>query len=146
MEVLALIDKVKNYNGKATKKVKATEPLSEYSGKTPKELKAMLRSMLMARRMEREEKLLLRKGYNRFFIGCGGKEMCDVVFAEYLRPDDPFFGYYRNKAFDVHRGVPLEWKMLEAIGDPRSPNKGLQIPSHPAYQEYAIIPQSSPPG
>ncbi len=146
MEVLALIDKVKNYNGKTTKKVKANEPLSEYSGKTPKELKAMLRSMLMARRMEREEKLLLRKGYNRFFIGCGGKEMCDIVFAEYLRPDDPFFGYYRNKAFDVHRGVPLEWKMLEAIGDPRSPNKGLQIPSHPAYQEYAIIPQSSPTG
>jgi 2-oxoisovalerate dehydrogenase E1 component len=146
LEVLALIDKVKSYNGKGTKKVKLNEPLKEYGGKTPDDLKRMLRSMLMARRIEREEKLLLRKGYNRFFIGCGGKELCDVTFAELLRKDDPFHGYYRNKAFDVHRGVPLKWKMLEAIGDAKSHNKGMQIPSHPAYDEFAIIPQSSPTG
>lgn len=146
MEVLELIDKVKNYNGKTNKKAKANEPLNEYFGKTPKELKNMLRSMLMARRIEREEKLLLRKGYNRFFIGCGGKELADVVFAEYLNDQDPFLGYYRNKAFDMHRNVPIEWKMLEAIGDARSQTKGVQIPSHSGYDEYAILAQTSPTG
>ena len=146
MEVLALLDKIKTYNGKSTKKVKLNEPLKEYGGKTAEDLKRMLRSMLMGRRVEREEKLLLRKGYNRFFIGCGGKELCDVTFAEFLRKDDPFNGYYRNKTFDLHRGVPLEWKMLEAIGDIRSHNGGMQIPSHPGYNDYAIIPQSSPTG
>ena len=36
--------------------------------------------------------------------------------------------------------------MLEAIGDPKSPNKGQQIPAHPGYPDLSIIPQSSPTG
>lgn len=146
MEVLALIDKIKKYDGKLPSRVKENQPLEGYSGKTPAELKRMLRTMLTARRVEREEKLLLRKGYNRFFIGCGGKELIDVAFADNLRPNDPFAGYYRNKAFDLHRGSSLWNKMLEAIGDTRSPNRGQQIPAHPGYPEFAIIPQASPTG
>ncbi|MBK7141582.1 MAG: hypothetical protein IPH75_05840 [bacterium] len=147
MEVLALIDKIKNYDGKVpSKKHRENEPLEAYSGKTPAELRQMLRSMLTARRVEREEKLLLRKGYNRFFIGCGGKELMDVAFASNLRPNDPFLGYYRNKAFDIHRGSTLWDKMLEAIGDSRSRNKGQQIPAHPGYPDMAILPQASPTG
>ncbi|MEW6051421.1 MAG: thiamine pyrophosphate-dependent enzyme [Candidatus Zixiibacteriota bacterium] len=146
MEVLALIDKLKHYDGKLPSRAKDNQPLEGYSGKTPAELKRMLRTMLTARRVEREEKLLLRKGYNRFFIGCGGKELMDVAFAENLRPNDPFVGYYRNKAFDIHRGSSLWDKMLEAIGDYRAPNKGQQIPAHPGYPDLAIIPQASPTG
>ncbi len=156
MEVLALLDKVKSYDGKVGSRPKDDEPLEAYGGKTPEQLKFMLRSMLTARRIEREEKLLLRKGYNRFFIGCGGKELIDCIFVEALRKDDPFLGYYRNKTFDVHRArffkQPvdgrdiLEVKMLEAIGDPKSPNKGQQIPAHPGYPELSVIPQSSPTG
>lgn len=146
MDIINIIDQVQEKEVKVKAKPKASDKLEEYSGKTPKELKGMLYTMLKARRIEREEKLLLRKGYNRFFIGCGGKELIDVAFAENLRKDDPWAGYYRNKAFDLHRGTPLEWKMLEAIGDSRGPNKGQQIPAHPGYPEYAIIPQSSPTG
>ena len=147
MEVLALIDKIKNYDGKVpSKKHRENEPLEGDSGKTPAERRQMLRSMLTARRVEREEKLLLRKGYNRFFIGCGGKELMDVAFASNLRPNDPFLGYYRNKAFDIHRGSTLWDKMLEAIGDSRSRNKGQQIPAHPGYPDMAILPQASPTG
>jgi 2-oxoisovalerate dehydrogenase E1 component len=147
LEVLSLIEKIKNYDGKTpAKKHRDNEPLEAYSGKTPAELKQMLRSMLTARRVEREEKLLLRKGYNRFFIGCGGKELMDVAFASNLRPNDPFLGYYRNKAFDIHRGSTLWDKMLEAIGDSRSRNKGQQIPAHPGYPDMAILPQASPTG
>lgn len=146
METLALIDKIKNYDGKVPSKLKPNEPLAAYSGKTPAELRRMLRTMLAARRVEREEKLLLRKGYNRFFIGCGGKELMDVTLAEFSTNTDPFNGYYRNKAFDMHRGVGLWDKMLDAIGDTRSKNGGQQIPSHPGYPEFGIIPQSSPTG
>ncbi len=147
MEVLALIDQVRNADGKkAKKKVKESEPLEEYSGKTPKQLKGMLRSMLLARRIEREEKLLLRKGYNRFFIGCGGKELMDVCLAEAMRKDDPWVGYYRNKAFDMHRGASVREKMLEAIGDARGQCGGMQIPAHPSYPQFAVLPQASPTG
>jgi 2-oxoisovalerate dehydrogenase E1 component len=146
LEVVALIDKVRKYDGKRPSKLKDNQALEAYSGKTPAQLRAMMKTMLTARRVEREEKLLLRKGYNRFFIGCGGKELADVCFAEELRPTDPFVGYYRNKAFDIHRGSTLWDKMLEAIGDPRAINKGQQIPAHPGYPHLSIITQSSPTG
>lgn len=146
MEVVALIDKISSYDGKLPKKLDPNKPLEAYSGKTPAELRGMVKTMLTARRVEREEKLLLRKGYNRFFIGCGGKELIDVVLCENSRPDDPFLGYYRNKAFDLHRGCTIRTKMLEAIGDPKSPNKGQQIPAHPGYPEFSILPQASPTG
>lgn len=103
--------------------------------------------MLMARRIEMEEKLLLRKGHCRFVIGCGGKELIDVVGAQFLKPKDPFFGYYRNKAFDMHRGASLDEKMKEAIGDRRGQAVGGMIqPSHSAYPEMEILPQASPTG
>lgn len=146
MEVVALLDKVTSYEGKLPKKLKDDQPLDAYGGKTPQELKKMLKVMLTARRVEREEKLLLRKGYNRFFIGCGGKELIDVVLADAVRPTDPMVGYYRNKAFDLFRGSTLRWKMLEAIGDPKAPNKGQQIPAHPGYPDLNILPQASPTG
>lgn len=121
--------------------------MSAYSGLKPSELKKLYYSMLLARRIEREEKLLLRKGHCRFVIGCGGKEMIDVVAAHLLRPKDPFFGYYRNKAFDIHRGVSVEEKMKEAIGDRRGRAVGGMIqPSHSAYSELEILPQASPTG
>ncbi len=146
MEVIALIDKIRKHDGDLPKKVKANKGLEEYAGKTPDELRNMLKVMLTARRVEREEKLLLRKGYNRFFIGCGGKELIDVALASNLRNNDPFLGYYRNKAFDIFRGSTLKDKMLEAIGDPKSRNKGQQIPAHPGYPDMSIIPQASPTG
>ncbi|UCD64061.1 MAG: hypothetical protein JSW34_01120 [Candidatus Zixiibacteriota bacterium] len=146
MDVLAIIDKVEEFQPKVKTRPKDNEPLEAYSGKTPAELRGMLYTMLKARRVEREEKLLLRKGYNRFFIGCGGKELIDVCFAQTLRKNDPWVGYYRNKAFDLHRGSTLTDKMLEAIGDARGPNKGQQIPAHPGYPDLAVLPQSSPTG
>ncbi len=36
--------------------------------------------------------------------------------------------------------------MLEAIGDARGRNKGMQIPAHPGYPDLSILPQSSPTG
>ena len=150
METLALIDEVKSYDVKSKKKKAPAKNirLAEYANLTPADLKNMLKSMFLARRIEREEKLLLRRGYNRFFIGCGGKEVADVVAAQFLRPMDPFVGYYRNKTFDMHRNQDLIFqKMLEAMGDARARSSGgMSIPAHPAHPELAILPQGSPVG
>jgi 2-oxoisovalerate dehydrogenase E1 component len=103
--------------------------------------------MVLARRIELEEKILLRKGICRFFIGCGGKELIDVVAAQALEPTDPFVGYYRNKAFDLYRGVTIEQKIREAIGDRKSTSTGGMLqPSHSSYPELGILPQASPTG
>lgn len=147
MEIVALTEKLRNYTGQAGRAVKDDAALAAYNGLRPADLRKMYYSMLLARRIEREEKLLLRKGHCRFFLGCGGKELIDVVAAQYLRPNDPFFGYYRNKAFDMHRGVSIEEKMKEAIGDLRGKAVGGMIqPSHSAYRELEILPQASPTG
>ncbi|MEE8577789.1 MAG: thiamine pyrophosphate-dependent enzyme, partial [candidate division Zixibacteria bacterium] len=146
MEVISLIDQIRKQDSASKSKPAPDKPLADYYGLTVKQLQSMMRSMLTARRIEREEKLLLRKGHNRFFIGCGGKELIDVCFAEKLRENDPFLGYYRNKAFDIHRGSSLTDKMLEAIGDANGPNRGMQIPAHPGYPDLHIIPQASPTG
>ena len=123
------------------------DPLSRYCGTSLDELKRIYRIMVLARRIELEEKILLRKGLCRFFIGCGGKELIDVVAAQMLRPDDPFIGYYRNKAFDLFRGVSIEEKIYEAIGDRRGKATGGMLqPSHSSYPELAILPQASPTG
>jgi TPP-dependent pyruvate/acetoin dehydrogenase alpha subunit len=55
--------------------------LSGYGGLEKDALERMYRSMVLARRIELEEKILLRKGHAKFFIGCGGKELIDVVAA-----------------------------------------------------------------
>jgi len=154
VEIVALTDKLRNYKGKKGAAIKGDKPLKEYHGLKPSELRDMYHSMLLARRIEREEKLLLRKGYCRFFIGCGGKEMIDCVAVHWLRPKDPFTGYYRNKGFDIHRGRKagildelLHEKMMEAIGDVRGRAVGGMIqPSHSAYPDMEILPQASPTG
>jgi 2-oxoisovalerate dehydrogenase E1 component len=120
---------------------------SAYGGLDRETLGNMYRVMVLARRIELEEKVLLRKGICRFFIGCGGKELIDVVTAQALKSDDPFIGYYRNKAFDLYRGVSIEQKILEAIGDRKSSSTGGMLqPSHSSYPEFGILPQASPTG
>ncbi len=126
---------------------KTNPDLSGYGGTDIAALKKMYRAMVEARRIELEEKILLRKGFAKFFIGCGGKELIDVVAASLLRPDDPFIGYYRNKAFDMYRGVTIREKLMEAVGDPRSgATGGMLQPAHSSYPDKAILPQASPTG
>ena len=72
---------VKDWIKKQNPKKSAKASLSGYGGIKKDNLKNMFRSMLLARRLELEEKLLLRKGLCKFVIGCGGKELIDVVTA-----------------------------------------------------------------
>ncbi len=120
---------------------------TDYGGIDKNGLEKMYKTMVLARRIELEEKILLRKGLCRFFIGCGGKELIDVVAARMLGPEEPFAGYYRNKAFDLYRGVSIKQKIYEAVGDVRSTsNGGMLQPAHSSYPEFGILPQASPTG
>jgi 2-oxoisovalerate dehydrogenase E1 component len=138
---------IKEWIGQIKAPLKKAFPSEEYGGLNLETLRKMYYSMVLARRIELEEKILLRKGHCKFFIGCGGKELVDVVAAQTLRPTDPFIGYYRNKAFDIYRGVSIKQKILEAVGDPRSESTGGMLqPAHSSYPELAILPQASPTG
>ncbi|SYZ73437.1 putative Pyruvate/2-oxoglutarate dehydrogenase complex, dehydrogenase (E1) component, eukaryotic type, beta subunit [Candidatus Zixiibacteriota bacterium] len=132
---------------KTLKSSRTSPSLDDYGGLDQETLLKMYHTMVLARRIELEEKIYLRKGISKFFIGCGGKELIDVVAARALRPGDPFIGYYRNKAFDLYRGVSIKEKLLEATGDPRSAATGGMLQqSHSSYPDLAILPQASPTG
>ncbi len=138
---------VREFVSQIKQPTKGEPDLTEYGGLSRSDLIGMYKSMLLARRIEHEEKLLLRKGLCKFFIGCGGKELIDVVSAQISAPDDPFAGYYRNKAFDIHRGVSIKQKIMEAVGDVRSESTGGMLqPAHSSYPDKAILPQASPTG
>ena len=128
---------------KPGKKLTEANFKKEYFGVSRETLQKMYTTMVLARRIELEEKNLLRRGICRFFIGCGGKELIDVVLAEFLNDDDPFVGYYRNKAFDMYRGVSIKQKIYEAVGDARSESTGGMLqPSHsrvrPAFPASSV--------
>lgn len=142
MNILSLIEQLRAQPGPSTSALADNQPLEVYAGKTPVQLRKMVKTMLLARRLEREDQLLLRKGHSRFFIGGAGKELADVALADALRPNDPFVGYYRNKAFDLFRRANIPDKILETLGDSRAANKGQQQ-AHPGYPELSIIPQIS---
>ncbi|MCP4583466.1 MAG: hypothetical protein GY839_17800, partial [candidate division Zixibacteria bacterium] len=126
---------------------KKTKIIDQYSGVDKDALLKMYSTMVLARRIELEEKLLLRRGLCRFFIGCGGKELIDVVIGSALENSDPFIGYYRNKALDMYRGVSIKQKIRAAVGDVRSEaNGGMLQPSHSSYPDLGILPQASPTG
>lgn len=140
-------EEIKNWVGQLSPGTKKDDVLAEYGGLDIDTLKRMYRVMVLARRIEQEEKILLRKGLCKFFIGCAGKELIDVVGAELLDNSDPFIGYYRNKAFDLYRGVSIREKIYEAVGDIRAAATGGMLqPSHSSYSEFSILPQASPTG
>jgi 2-oxoisovalerate dehydrogenase E1 component len=142
LEVSTIINELRNATPRAGAAVSADGIRAEYSNRTIDQIRAIVRDMLRSRRVEQEEKLLLRKGHNRFFIGANGKELVDVVLAHALRPTDPFVGYYRNKAFELARGVSSLEKLYQALGDARSLNKG-QLQGHVGYPDLHILPQVS---
>ncbi|MBD3257091.1 hypothetical protein GF377_01565, partial [candidate division GN15 bacterium] len=145
MEVTAVVNGLHEVAAGVSARPRPDQPLDDYACRTPEELLRILRTMLVSRRLEFEEKLLLRRGHNKFFIGAGGKELADAVLADCSRDNDPWLGYYRNKAFEIHRGSTIREKLMEALGDARVANNG-QLQAHAGYPERSIVPQISVTG
>ncbi len=143
-EILQSVDSIKP---KTKYLADRDKPLPEYSGLSANELHHIFDVMIKSRRILIEEKLLTRRGECYFFIGSSGKELVDACTGYFLRPNDPYFGYYRNKTFDIYRGIDIHQKMLEAIGDPRSSSTaGMMQHAHSAHLKESILPQASPTG
>jgi 2-oxoisovalerate dehydrogenase E1 component len=147
LEIKEILKQVESY-GEAGAYVKDRDkPLKDYAGLTASELEHIFDVMVKSRRILIEEKLLTRRGESYFFIGSSGKELIDACTGHFLRPNDPFFGYYRNKTLDIYRGIDIRQKMLECVGDPRSVSTGGMLQhAHSAHAKESIMPQASPTG
>jgi len=79
-------------------------------GLRPDELRAMLRSMLLARRLDRECIALQRQGELTVYPGFEGQEAAQVGSATALGPDDFVFPTFRELAAAIVRGVdPVQY-------------------------------------
>jgi 2-oxoisovalerate dehydrogenase E1 component len=118
------------------------------SGLSKEQLVRAYRSMLIARRMDEKQLILLKQGKSFFHIGGSGHEAAQIAAASAFRPGhDWFMPYYRDLGFSLHLGMTPEEVFLAAMHRAEDPMTGSrQMPSHWGKKELRIITQSSPTG
>jgi 2-oxoisovalerate dehydrogenase E1 component len=106
------------------------------------------RIMLLSRRMDEKQLMILKQGKTFFHVGGSGHEAAQIAAAASLRPGyDWAFPYYRDQAFVLKYGMTPEDIFLAAFhreGDPA--NGARQMPAHFGMKLLRIISQSSPTG
>ena len=104
--------------------------------------------MLTSRHLDNKMLTMLRQGKSYFHIGCAGHEAAQVGAALALNPGvDWAYPYYRDQAFVLQWGVPMEailQNFLARADDPSS--GGRQLPQHYGYAELNMVSQSSSTG
>lgn len=121
---------------------------SKQAGLSKEQLLRAYRTMLLARRMDEKQLILLKQGKCFFHIGGSGHEAAQVAAATALKPGyDWFFPYYRDIGLSLHLGLTPEEIFLAALHRAEDPMTGArQMPSHFGKKELRIITQSSPTG
>jgi 2-oxoisovalerate dehydrogenase E1 component len=106
------------------------------------------RIMLLSRRMDEKQLMILKQGKTFFHVGGSGHEAAQIAAAASLRPGyDWVFPYYRDQAFVLKYGMTPEDIFLAALHRESDPASGArQMPGHFGMKQLRIIAQSSPTG
>ena len=112
------------------------------------DLKAVLRTMMMSRRLDEKMLTLLKQGKGFFHIGSSGHEAAQVALGRELRGGhDWFCFYYRDLGTALAIGMTPE-EVLQAhfakAGDPFG--GGRQMPEHFGHRDLNIMSTSSSVG
>ena len=107
----------------------------------------MFRTMFVSRLLDDREFMLQKQMQAWFSIFGAGKEAAQAAAGKALRPTDPLWGYYRDRAISLQRGVtPVEMLMQAVAADADPASSGRQMPAHFGHAEKAVIIQGSPVG
>ena len=105
----------------------------------------LLRRMLEIRECDLREGKLFRQGQGWIHIPGAGHESL-AALGQHLREDDLLFGYYRDRALTMARGVtPIEMAR-EHLATANSASGGRQMPVHGSYRRLGIFPPVTPTG
>jgi 2-oxoisovalerate dehydrogenase E1 component len=111
------------------------------------DLLGLFRTMVLSRLMDEREFMLQKQMQAWFSIFGAGKEAAQAAAGKALRPTDPLWGYYRDRAISLQRGVTPYEMLLQAVSSESDPaSSGRQMPAHFGHAEKAIIIQGSPVG
>lgn len=114
---------------------------------TRDDLLRAFRLMVTSRRLDDRELLLQKQGKAWFAIAGAGKEAALIAAGFVLRPTDPIFGYYRDRALVLTRGFTPREMLLQAVAAREDPSSGgRQMPSHWGDPARAVMIGLSPTG
>jgi 2-oxoisovalerate dehydrogenase E1 component len=105
----------------------------------------LLTTMALSRECDRRESILFRQGKGYFQMPTAGHEAMAGV-AEYLRPDDYVWPYYRDRALVLSLGTPLREIALSYFAKRNSSSSGRQMPNHFSDHQRNIVSAASPTG
>ncbi|MGF1466784.1 MAG: thiamine pyrophosphate-dependent dehydrogenase E1 component subunit alpha [Sandaracinaceae bacterium] len=106
-------------------------------------LRAMLRSLLLLRRIDERMLAKQRQGKVGFFGTITGQEATPVGVAFATRPGDWVFPALREGGIMLCRGFPLAAWLAQAYGNERDVLKGRQMPSHMSGRSVRQVAWSS---
>src|SRR5882672_1210103 len=111
------------------------------------DLMTVYRTMIVSRKLDDRELILQRQGQAWFSASCAGKEAALCAAGLLLRPTDPLWGYYRDRALILMRGMTIREMLMASVASAADPSSGgRQMPEHWSDPSRAICPYLSPVG
>ena len=119
--------------------------MSKFQGFSKKELLDIYRTMLLSRKSDEKQLILLRQGKIHFHIGGSGHEAAQVGAVLNFKPNSDWaYCYYRDQAFVLGWGMTVEEVFLHSLAKADDPSSGgRQIPHHWGKKDSRIVTKSS---
>jgi len=122
--------------------------MPKLNGYSKKELLDIYTLMVLARRLDEKQLIMLKQGKAFFHIGCSGHEAAQLAASRnMIHGKDWAYPYYRDAAFCLGLGMTSKEQLLSFLARKDDPNSGgRQMPQHYGHKKLRIVSQSSPTG
>ena len=119
--------------------------MAKLKGFSKTELLNIYRNMLLSRKSDEKQLILLRQGKVHFHIGGSGHEAAQVGAVLNFKPNhDWAYCYYRDQAFVLGWGMSVEEVFLHSLAKAEDPSSGgRQIPHHWGHRATRMVSKSS---
>ena len=117
----------------------------KYKGHTKKEILEIYRLMVLSRKLDEKQLILLKQGKGYFHIAAAGHEAAEIAAARAMKPGyDYAYPYYRDQAFCLGWGATIRDVLMCFLHKDEDPNSGgRQMPQHWGNKDLNIVSQSS---
>ncbi len=110
--------------------------MSPLSGLSNEQLIEAYRNALRSRTLDIKIVNSQRQGITGFHIPSAGQEIIQIAIGMLARKEDIIFGYYRDLALLIQRGIPIEKIVDQLLGNREDLQKGREMPDHFSFKDY----------